>query len=55
MDEYIEAMKRYAAERGREIGVAYAEGFVQHRGHPFPQNDLLAEVLGGILTDGQTA
>lgn len=47
LDEYIDAMLRYAAERGREIGVAYAEGFVQHRGHPFPQSDLLAEVLGG--------
>lgn len=46
MDEYIDAMKRYAVERGAEIGVNYAEGFLQHRGHPFPQTDLLAEVLG---------
>jgi LmbE family N-acetylglucosaminyl deacetylase len=44
MDEYIEAMKRFSAERGRERGVAYAEAFVQHRGHPFPQTDLLAEL-----------
>ena len=44
MDEYIEAMKRYGAERGREIGVAYAEAFVQHRGHPFPQTDLACSV-----------
>jgi N-acetylglucosamine malate deacetylase 1 len=55
MDEYIEAMKRYAAERCRDIGVAYAEAFVQHRGHPFPQNDLLADVLGGKRIDVQTA
>lgn len=48
LDEYIDAMKRFAAERGREIGVAYAECFFQHRGHPFPQSDLLAEVLGGM-------
>jgi LmbE family N-acetylglucosaminyl deacetylase len=54
MDEYIEAMKRYATERGNEIGVAYAEGFIQHRGHPFPQSDLLTEVLGGSTSDGQT-
>jgi LmbE family N-acetylglucosaminyl deacetylase len=47
MDEYVEAMKRCAAERGREIGVQYAEGFVQHRGHPFPQSDLLTEALRG--------
>jgi LmbE family N-acetylglucosaminyl deacetylase len=42
MDEYIEAMKRFSAERGRQIGGEYAEAFVQHRGHPFPQSDLLA-------------
>jgi hypothetical protein len=44
MDEYIEAMKRIGAERGRHRGIAYAEAFVQHRGHPFPQTDLLAEL-----------
>ena len=45
LDEYIEAMKRHGAERGREIGVAYAEAFMQHRGHAFPQTDLLAQIL----------
>ena len=30
----------------REIGVKYAEGFVQHKGHPYPQNDLLKELSG---------
>ncbi len=44
MDEYIEAMKRHSAQRGRQKGVTYAEAFVQHRGHPFPQTDLLAEL-----------
>lgn len=46
MDEYIDAMKRHGAERGRQVGFAFAEGFVQHRGHPFPTNDLLAELFG---------
>jgi LmbE family N-acetylglucosaminyl deacetylase len=46
MDEYIDAMHRFSAERGKEIGVTFAESFVQHRGHPFPQNDLLTEILG---------
>jgi LmbE family N-acetylglucosaminyl deacetylase len=45
MDQYIEAMKRHAALRGDEAGVEFAEAFVQHRGHPFPQNDLLMELL----------
>jgi LmbE family N-acetylglucosaminyl deacetylase len=45
MDEYIDAMRRFGAERGREIGVEFAEAFVQHRGHPFPQTDLLTELF----------
>jgi len=47
MDEYIESMKRWSAEVGRRIGVEYAEGFRQHRGHPYPQSDVLGELLGG--------
>ena len=44
MDEYIESMKRFSTERGRQIGVEYAEAFVQHRGHPFPATDLLTDL-----------
>jgi LmbE family N-acetylglucosaminyl deacetylase len=44
MDEYLEATRRFAAERGKEAGVAAAEGFVQHRGHAYPADDLLAEL-----------
>jgi LmbE family N-acetylglucosaminyl deacetylase len=46
MDEYIDAMKRHGEMRGREIGTVYAEGFVQHRGHPYPHDDLLAQLFG---------
>ncbi len=46
MDEYIESMKRHSARRGKEIGSHYAEGFIQHRGHAFPEFDLLDEILG---------
>lgn len=46
MDEYIEAMRRHGVMRGEQAGTAYAEAFQQHRGHPFPQNDLLSELLG---------
>jgi LmbE family N-acetylglucosaminyl deacetylase len=45
MDEYVEAMKRYGAQRGRQIGAQYAEAFVQHRGHAFPQDDLLQDLF----------
>jgi LmbE family N-acetylglucosaminyl deacetylase len=45
MDEYLEATRRHGAERGKLKGVAFAEGFVQHRGHAYPQNDLLTELF----------
>jgi LmbE family N-acetylglucosaminyl deacetylase len=49
MDEYIDSMHRHSAARGAETGLPYAEAFVQHRGHPFPQTDLIAELLGSDL------
>lgn len=47
MDEYIESMKRHASMRGDRLGTAAAEAFVQHLGHPYPTNDLLAEMFRG--------
>lgn len=46
MDEYIDSMKHYSQLRGKELGTAYAEGFIQHRGHPYPQDDLLEKLFG---------
>lgn len=51
IDEYILAMKRFAAERGKSAGVDYAEGFRQHLGHGFPQKNILIEILGGLLIE----
>ena len=45
IDEYILAMKRLGQTRGEEIGVIYAEGFRQHLGHGYPQNNMLKEQL----------
>ena len=42
VDEYVDAMRRHAAARGRDAGVAAAEAFVQHRVHAYPSDDLLA-------------
>jgi LmbE family N-acetylglucosaminyl deacetylase len=47
MDEYVESMKAHSADRGRELGVEFAEAFVQHRGHAYPQSDLFSELLEG--------
>jgi LmbE family N-acetylglucosaminyl deacetylase len=46
MDQYLQAMKDWGSHRGREAGVAFAEGFRQHLGHSYPQNNLLGQVLG---------
>jgi LmbE family N-acetylglucosaminyl deacetylase len=46
VDEYIDSMKRNSRHRGSQIGVEYAEAFVQHRGHAYPRDDLLANLLG---------
>ena len=46
IDQYLHAMRDWAARRGQAIGVAFAEGFRQHLGHGYPQNNLLGELLG---------
>lgn len=46
IDEYILTMKRWGEHRGRQIGKAFGEGFRQHRGHAYPQDDLLGKMLG---------
>jgi LmbE family N-acetylglucosaminyl deacetylase len=45
VDEYLSAMRRWSADRGRAYGFEFAEGFRQHLGHGFPQDDLLRAVL----------
>ena len=49
MDEYILAMKRFSAARGQEVNKTYAEGFRQHLGHGFSQENILQELLGDKL------
>ena len=46
MDEYLEATKRHDVDRGKMIGTAAGEAFVQHLGHAYPQDDLLGTLLG---------
>ena len=49
MDEYIIAMKAFSSHRGEQIGVAYGEGFRQHLGHAFPQDNILQAELGDLV------
>jgi LmbE family N-acetylglucosaminyl deacetylase len=48
MDEYIETMRAWSATRGRTCGVPFAEGFRQHLGHSYPQDNLLGQLLGTV-------
>jgi len=45
LDEYLEGCRRWCAARGKEIHSEYGEAFTQHRGHPYPHENLLEQVL----------
>ena len=45
VDEYLDACRRWGALRGKEVGVAYAEGFRQYKGHPHPSDNFLLKLL----------
>ena len=48
-DEYLDWMRRSGAARAKQFGkrsVTHAEGFVMHRGHGFPHDDLITPALG---------
>lgn len=49
MDEYVRAMEALGRVRGGQAGCEFAEGFRQHLGHAYPQDDLLARELGGLV------
>jgi LmbE family N-acetylglucosaminyl deacetylase len=48
MDHYVTSMREWGSHRGKEAGVAFAEGFRQHLGHSYPQDNLLGQVLGVV-------
>ncbi|MBI3407869.1 MAG: PIG-L family deacetylase [Planctomycetes bacterium] len=45
MDQYTLAMRNWSALRGKSIGALFAEGFRQHLGHSYPQDNLLASLV----------
>lgn len=47
IDEYLDSTRRHDARRGQAIGSAAGEAFVQHRGHPYPSDDILARMFNG--------
>lgn len=49
MDEYTLTMKELSKKRGTEISTKYGEGFRQHLGHAFPQDNILKQELGELV------
>jgi N-acetylglucosamine malate deacetylase 1 len=49
IDDYMGSMEKWTAKRGRMFGVAYAEGFRQYTGTPYPRTKLLQELVGRAL------
>ena len=45
-DDYLLQMERWTKLRGGQLGVEYAEGFRQYRGHPYPTSPMLQELVG---------
>jgi LmbE family N-acetylglucosaminyl deacetylase len=48
MDEYVNMMAMFAKERGGQIGCDAGEGFRQHLGHAYPQDNILRAELGDL-------
>ena len=46
VDNLVESMREWSRSRGAAVGVEYAEGFRQHLGHSYPQNNRLGKLLG---------
>jgi len=49
MDQYVEMMKTSSGKRGAEIGRRFGEGFRQHLGHAYPQDNILEKELGDLV------
>jgi len=58
MDQYVKSMQDWGRQRGGEFPggpVRYAEGFRQHKGHPYPRDCVLARELGGLVAPAEEA
>ena len=55
MDEYVESMRRWSSELGRQASavsgkpIEFAEAYRQHRGHAYPRNPVLSDILRGLI------
>jgi hypothetical protein len=54
VDEAVGTMRALATMRGETVGVRYGEGFRQHLGHAFPQDEILKDALQGLVHHSAT-
>lgn len=47
IDEYLESCRRWSGQRGARTGGQFGEAFTQHKGHPYPRENRLRELLMG--------
>jgi LmbE family N-acetylglucosaminyl deacetylase len=47
--DFTASLRRWSAKQGRLFGVAYAEGFRQYTGTPYPRTERLQELVGAAL------
>jgi len=61
LDDYVEAARRRSRDAGERASKAssraleYAEGFCQHLGHAYPHENILAQILKGLVVSEDTS
>ncbi|MDP3852563.1 PIG-L deacetylase family protein [Phenylobacterium sp.] len=53
--DQLQSMETWSRRRGRDFGVAMAEGFRQYRHHPYPATPLLQELVGAAFVQAPRA
>ena len=48
VDNLVDSMRDWSAKQGQVAGVAFAEGYRQHLGHSYPQDNILGKLLGTV-------
>ncbi|HEB30981.1 MAG TPA: hypothetical protein ENI15_08925 [Spirochaetes bacterium] len=51
MDKYIEYMKNTGVIYGEKSGFKFAEGYRQHLGNAYPQDNILKKILGDLVKE----
>jgi len=49
IDDYVVSMNKLGQKRGEGIDCGFAEGFRQHLGHAYPQDNILKSELGELV------